>query len=178
MKQESLEMFHKCCLTTTITNVNWQWVPSRWRWNGKSSVSKSETGPWSNEVASWFWAKSTVSQYMACTVRISTTAQFHEYHLLTPIFLVIIYIVISDRLQLRQVSKSIWKVLICPERMASCITDGDSKSKVNQPTQDDLENMSQNAMCLCMYSKETTVLIYLFFAENLSVCHEPTAEFL
>ena len=58
------------------------------------------------------------------------------------------------------------------------MTDGDSKSKVNQPTQDDLENMSQNAMCLCMYSKETTVLIYLFFAENLSVCHEPTAEFL
>jgi len=54
MKQVSLEMFLKCCLTTTITNVNWQWVPSRWRWNGESSVSKSETGPWSNEVASWF----------------------------------------------------------------------------------------------------------------------------
>ena len=25
MKQESLEMFLKCCLTTTITNVNWQY---------------------------------------------------------------------------------------------------------------------------------------------------------
>ena len=30
MKQESLEMFLECCLATTITNVNWQWVPGRW----------------------------------------------------------------------------------------------------------------------------------------------------
>ena len=71
MKQESLEMLLKCCLTTTITNVNWQWVPSRWRWNGESSVSKSETGPWSNEVASWFGAKSTVS---------ARFAQSHKYN--------------------------------------------------------------------------------------------------
>jgi len=24
MKQESIEMFLKCCVTTTITDVNWQ----------------------------------------------------------------------------------------------------------------------------------------------------------
>jgi len=36
MKQESLEMFLKCCLASTITNVNWQWIPSRWRWEGES----------------------------------------------------------------------------------------------------------------------------------------------
>jgi len=43
MKQESLEMFLKCCLATTITNVNWQWVPGRWRCDGESFVSKLET---------------------------------------------------------------------------------------------------------------------------------------
>jgi len=56
MKQESLEMFLECGLPTTITNVNWQWVPGRWRWDGESFVSKSETSPWSTEVASRFGA--------------------------------------------------------------------------------------------------------------------------
>ena len=59
MKQESLEMFLKCCLTTTITNV----IGNEFQADGAETAKalSSETGPWSNEVASWFGAKSTVS---------------------------------------------------------------------------------------------------------------------
>ena len=65
MKQESLEMFLKCCLTTTITTVNWQWVPSRWRWNGESYVSKSET---CGNVMKFEW-KYVWIQVLLCTVK-------------------------------------------------------------------------------------------------------------
>ena len=54
MKQESLKMFLKCCLATTITNVNLAMSSRQMALRRRKLChgSKSETSPWSTEVAS------------------------------------------------------------------------------------------------------------------------------